>query len=160
VIESFETSAIVVGGRLKFAQADREALDRALHDVPDGTTLGLRLESERQKRATRTARANRYYWGCVLTPMSKDASAGDQSPEEIHDAMCAMFLPDQKKRIEFVNRMTGESLTVDTDPRRSSRLRGDEFFDFVEQVRKFALEFMNIQTADPDPKDWRAVRRT
>lgn len=103
----------------------------------------------------RSEQANAYYWNCVLLPMSEEGSGGDQSPEEIHDAMCAMFLDKEEQRVEFFNRMTGESLTVETDGRRSSKLDGERFYTFVEQVRKFALEFMGVRTEDPDPLYWR-----
>lgn len=109
----------------------------------------------RKHRNDRSERANAYYWGQVLTPMSKEHSDGDQSPEEIHDAMCARFLPDEKKRVAFFNKLTGETLEIETDTRRSSKLKGDEFYDFVEQVRKFALEFLGITTENPDPDYWR-----
>ncbi len=110
-------------------------------------------------KQTRSQRANRYYWSQVLGPMSKEGSEGDQTPGEIHDAMCSMFLPDERKRVEFFNRMTGEQMEVEIDPRRSSKLAGDEFFTFVEQVRKFALEFMGVHTEDPDPDYWRKRQR-
>lgn len=108
---------------------------------------------------TRSLRANNYYWGQVLTPMSIEGSNGDQSAEEIHDAMCEMFLPDEHKRVAFFNRMTGETLEVDTDHRRTSKLTGGPFYDFVEQVRKFALEFMGVRTEDPDPEYWRRKQK-
>ena len=91
--------------------------------------------------------------------MSKEGSDGDQSPEEIHDAMCAMYLPNESKRVEFFNRMTGERLEVETDTRRSSKQSASEFYDFVEKVRKFALEFMGVRTEDPDPEYWRKRER-
>lgn len=117
-----------------------------------GKELGVRIE---EWRDARSIQANNYYWGCVLTPMSESGSAGDQSPEEIHDAMCARFLPDEHKRVAFFNAMTGDRLEVEIDTRRSSKLKGDEFYDFVEKVRKFALEFMGVVTEDPDPLYWR-----
>jgi hypothetical protein len=112
----------------------------------------------RAHKDTRSERANAYYWRCVLTVMSEDGSDGDQSPEEIHDAMCEMFLPNEKKRVEFYNLMTDQKLGVEVDSRRSSKLKGDEFYTFVEKVRKFALEFMGIRTEDPDPEYWRHRR--
>jgi hypothetical protein len=103
----------------------------------------------------RSEQANAYYWGQVLTPMSQAASAVDQSPEDIHDAMCALFLPHEHKRVDFFNRLTGERLPIEVDARRSSKLGGRAFYEFVERVRKFALEFLGVETADPDPAYWR-----
>lgn len=104
---------------------------------------------------TRSARANRYYWGVVLTEISKAHSAGDQSVQEIHDAMCAQFLPNEKLEVEFFNLMTGEVIVIETDHRRSSKLTGTPFYEFVEKVRKFALEVLGVRTEDPDPEYWR-----
>lgn len=138
-------------GRFGLLEAEKEARQAYFR-----TLAGHRVDiTVRVHKDRRSEQANAYYWGQVLTPMSKDGSDGDQSPEEIHDAMCAMFLPDEPKRVAFFNRMTGETLEVETDARRSSRLKGDEFYTFVEQVRKFALEFLGVRTEDPDPNYWR-----
>lgn len=117
-----------------------------------GVVVTVKLASAAE---VRSQKANAYYWSQVLTPMSLENSAGDQTPEDIHDAMCAKFLPNESKRVAFFNRLTGEQLEVDTDPRRSSKLTGREFYRFVEQVRKFALEFLQLETQDPDPEYWR-----
>lgn len=141
----------LAGGRVLWDNAARFTQD--LKGLGDGSVVvKAKLMSA---SAVRSLRANAYYWACVLTVMSTEGSDGDQSPEDIHDAMCEMFLPDEQKRIEFVNRLTGETLTVETDGRRSSKLKGDDFYIFVEKVRKFALEFMGVRTEDPDPAYWR-----
>jgi hypothetical protein len=102
--------------------------------------------------AVRSEKANAYYWGCVLAEM---ATATGHSADEIHDAMCERFLPNESKRVEFFNKQTGEVLTVDVDHRRSSKLTGKAFYEFVEQVRQFAAEFLDVQTEDPNPEYWR-----
>lgn len=138
-------------GRVQWENAERFTKD--LKTLGNGAVVvKVKLQSA---SAVRSARANAYYWSSVLTPMSNEGSDGDQSPEDIHDAMCQMFLPDEQKRVEFLNRMTGETMTVETDGRRTSKLKGDEFYTFVEKVRKFALEFMGVETEDPDPNYWR-----
>ena len=136
---------------------NREGLKRALRDFPRGASVVVSIDVG--GRNLRSKKANAYYWSQVLTVMSKEGSDGDQSPEEIHDAMCAMFLPNESKRVEFFNRMTGERLEVETDTRRSSKQSASEFYDFVEKVRKFALEFMGVRTEDPDPEYWRKRER-
>lgn len=149
------TEAIGTGqlenGRVHWDNAER--FTKELKTLGNGAVVvKAKLQSA---SAVRSQRANAYYWSQVLTVMSIEGSAGDQSPEEIHDAMCEMFLPNEPKRVEFLNRLTGETLTVDTDARRSSKLKGDAFYTFVEKVRKFALEFMGVETEDPDPNYWR-----
>lgn len=130
-------------------QAFTSAQIRATLKQHAGTPIEVRI---RRHKATRSERANRYLWGVVYKLLAKE---NEQTPEDFHDAMCAMFLPDEKKRVEFFNKMTGECLTVEIDPRRSSKLKGDEFYDFVERVRLWGLEFLGVITPDPDKDYWR-----
>jgi hypothetical protein len=122
-----------------------------------------RLEGARQRADRRDGEARdgrggaqregeRLLLGCVLAEM---ATATGHSADEIHDAMCERFLPNESKRVEFFNKQTGEVLTVDVDHRRSSKLTGKAFYEFVEQVRQFAAEFLDVQTEDPNPEYWR-----
>ena len=147
-----EAPGLIANGELK--PEDLAGFRRAMKQMADGRYI-IRVEALSRRKSQRSIRANNYYWSQVLTPMSEEGSDGDQSPEDIHDAMCARFLPNEHKRVEFFNRMTGECLTVDTDTRRSSKLTGEDFYDFVEKVRKFALEFLGVVTEDPDPEYWR-----
>lgn len=103
--------------------------------------------------AIRSEKANAYYFGHVLERIH--VYCPEHSVEEIHDAMCALFLPNDKKRALFISRMTGAELELDLDDhRRSSRLNGKDFYQFVEKVRLWALEFYGCETYDPDP-EWR-----
>jgi hypothetical protein len=103
-------------------------------------------------QTTRSAKANRYYWGVVLKLIAEHTG---HKPEAIHDAMCEMFLPDEQARVEFFNRMTGEKLEVQVESQRSSKLNGMAFYDFVEEVRQWARDFLQVDTPDPDPEFWR-----
>lgn len=115
--------------------------------------LGERLAvTVKRYKATRSQKANAYLWGVVYELMAKDQ---EMTPEDIHDAMCERFLLNEHKRVAFFNRLTGECLEVETDGRRSSKLAGEPFFDFVERVREFARDFLNVHTPDPDPAYWR-----
>jgi hypothetical protein len=130
--------------RVEIAEAVAERFD-----------IGDRVEvTLKPYKATRSQRANRYLWGVVYELMAKDQ---EMTAEEIHDAMVERFLPNEHKRIAFFNRLTGECLEVETDGRRSSKLTGELFFDFVERVREFARDFLNVQTPEPDKDYWRKV---
>ena len=102
---------------------------------------------------TRSARANAYLWGPVYREI---AAYTGHTVEDIHEAMVARFLPSEQKRVAFFNRTSGEVLEVSTSRRRTSKLTGQAFFDFVEAVRQFAAEFLGVETEDPDPEYWRA----
>lgn len=150
--EKFSVLCTVRGGKLKLF--DRDGFDRELGRFMDGQELELTIREggDGARARIRSQKANAYLWGVIYPLMSLDTG---HSPEDIHDAMCERFLPNEQKRVDFFNKMTGESLTVETDARRSSKLAGSPFYDFVEEIRGFAREFLNVETPDPDPEYWR-----
>lgn len=137
------------GNRVVLNDEDEYRRDVGELHAKDGAALIVRVT-----RATRSDKANAYYWGVVLKRIEEGSESGN-SDVELHDAFCEMFLPTQGKQVEFFSRLTGESLSVVTDARRSSALSGVPFYDFVEKVREFAVRFWGIETPDPDPKYWR-----
>lgn len=135
-------------GVWRFSASENRALTMHLVALA-GKPIAVTIEDDKHLRSLR---ANAYYWSTVLPLLAKE---NEQTPEEVHDAMCAMFLPNEHKRIEFFNRLTGESLSMDVDVRRSSKLTGGPFYDFVERVRLWGVEFLGVVTPDPDPEYWR-----
>jgi hypothetical protein len=139
-------------GRISMETARDEIRDR-LYELR-GQHVGIRIEPYKN---IRSQEANAYLWGHVYAEMAKHSG---HSAEELHDLMCAKFLPNEKTRAEFYSRLTGEVLELEADGRRSSKLSGNAFYDFVEAVRQFAVEFLGVVTQDPDPDYWRKrVRR-
>lgn len=145
----FACLCTVRDGRLKLY--DLEGYARGLARFGNGVELELTL-CEGNRARLRSKKANAYLWGVVYALMSVHTG---HSPEDLHDAMCEKFLPSEQKRVEFFNKMTGERLEVETEVRRSSKLAGSPFYDFVENVRQFAREFLDVDTPDPDPEFWR-----
>jgi hypothetical protein len=149
MVEGFKGE--VVQGAWRWNPGEKRRLALCLSGLPDGP-----WEVPPPKRLTRSAKANAYYWSTVLRELAKHSG---NTTDEIHDAMCEMFLPNERRHVEFFNRMTGQSLAVEIDPRRSSKLTGGPFYDFVEQVRLWGLEFLGVTTPDPDPNYWRRAQR-
>lgn len=114
-----------------------------------GQHIDLTVEAHRDRRSEK---ANAYLWSTIYREL---AAYTGHTVEDIHAAMVERFLPSEHKRIEFFNRMSGEVLEITTDRRRTSKLTGTAFYDFVEQVRLFASEFLGVETEDPDPDYWR-----
>lgn len=98
---------------------------------------------------TRSVQANNYYWSCVVAPAIE---VNGDTDEDFHDEMCLRFLT--RRQVEILDYETGEAVQV-TIPGRSSRLKIHDFYQFVEQVRKFVGEFLGVTTEDPDPDYWR-----
>lgn len=140
-------------GHWRFKADERRALEMHVASL-SGKPIAVTVE---EAKNIRSAKANSYYWSTVLPLL---AAENEQTPEEVHDAMCALFLPNEHKRVEFFNRTTGESLAVDVDTRRTSKLSGGPFYDFVERVRLWGVEFLGVITPDPDPDYWRKRSKT
>lgn len=154
MIPAFRARVVDVEGtpRLRFTEAARRGFDMWLMTLLDKDVVLVAKEATN----TRSERANAYYWSTVLPLLAKE---NEQTEEEVHDAMCELFLPNERKRVEFFNRMTGETLAVECDGRRSSKLSGGKFYDFVERVRLWGVEFLGVVTPDPDPEYWRKRQR-
>jgi hypothetical protein len=112
-----------------------------------GKNVVVMIEEEAQ---TRSAQANRYYWGVVLRTMEQ--SNIGYTDEEFHELMLAKFAT--KKHYEIVNQQTGEVVEEYDITERSSAMKGKNFYKFVEQVRQFLAEFYGVVTEDPDPEYW------
>lgn len=100
----------------------------------------------------RSVKANAYYWGVVVAAAAKESG---QSENDIHTFWCEQFLPDERKRLIFHNRLTGSKLQVDVDSRRTSKLSGNPFYDYVENCRLWLQEWLGVTTPDPDKDYWR-----
>ena len=131
-------------GKLSFADGERRCLDRWLQTLRGRAVDVTVVEHE----ATRSTRANAYYWACVVAPAC--AHTGDE-PEDFHDEMCARFLT--RRQITVTDYATGAAEEI-VIPGRSSKLPISDFYHFVEQVRQFIGEFLGVTTDDPDPAYW------
>lgn len=155
MLEQFETVGEVTDTGYKFD--DAELVRRMLSGFKRGKVITtFKAAGANAEAQLRSRKANAYYRGVVLKLMAEHSG---HTTDELHDAMCEMFIPSEKKQIEFINEMTGEVVQVETDPRRSSKQSPTAFYDFVEQVRQWAREFLNVDTPDPDPLYWRKRAR-
>lgn len=134
-----------------FALDDKTAF---LNDVRQTQQLRGRevVVTVQPKSALRSIKANAYYWSVIVAAAAKESG---QTESDIHSFWCEQFLPDEKKRLLFFNRLTGTRLQVNVDSRRTSKLSGTPFYDFVENCRLWLQEYLGVTTPDPDPEYWR-----
>jgi hypothetical protein len=92
----------------------------------------------------RSIQQNRWYRGCVL-PALKEALTklwGEEpTNEEVHELLRQKFLSKEVSDPE-----TGQVMLI---PKSTASLTKEEFFVFVEKVRKWASEFLYINIPDP-----------
>ena len=131
-----------------FALDDRAGFQQALQAYK-GEEVTLTLQS---RSALRSAKANAYYWSVVVQAAVDESGQPDS---DIHSYWCELFLPEEKKRLQFFNRLSGERLQVTIDSRRTSKLTGTPFYDYVENCRLWLQEYLGVTTPDPDKDYWR-----
>lgn len=93
-------------------------------------------------RATRSLQANRYYFGVVLSALADHTG---YTPDELHELMKMKFLPKHLALTDGNGDIKGEFVMGGS----TRKLKVSEFFEFVEQVRRFAAEELNVYTPDP-----------
>lgn len=119
-------------GRLELD--DRESFSKAMRSFKRGR-VSVRVEIDRQRRSNR---ANRYYRGVVLHLISEHT--GDD-PNDLHEHFKRMFTE------PVIRTVLGKEIEIYTTREDDSQ----EFYDFVERVRRFALMDLGVDTPDPDP---------
>ena len=100
-----------------------------------------------RKHAIRSVEANRYY-RFALTLISEHTG---HSVDELHEWAKAKFLPAQHLAICDGNGEIKDELTVGGT---TTTLNSVEFYEFVEAIRQFAAQELDVDIPDPDP-EWK-----
>jgi hypothetical protein len=133
-LSSFSAAATITpDGRLVIA--DREAFNgqvQAMRRGPVSVDISIARPRHSQK-------ARGYYRGVVLRLICDHT--GDD-PSDLHDFFKRRFTE------PVVHTVLGEPFEVYTTAENDSQ----EFFDFVERIRNFALVELGVETPDPDPR--------
>lgn len=98
-----------------------------------------------RKRKTRTNPQNAYLWGIVYAGVLfglRDAGWEITDTEQVHEWCKQKFAAR-----EVINRDTGEVLSL---PRSTVAMNTAEFQTYVDQIRAFALEYLNVQIPAPN----------
>lgn len=98
----------------------------------------------KERQETRSVRANAYLWGVVYKAISDDTG---QEPEAIHEAMKQRFLT--QTDVVLINAKTGE-MEEHRVVGSSSKLKVHDFYQFVENVRLFAAEWLGLRIPEPN----------
>lgn len=133
----------VIHGTLHVAPAMRAALQEALLVWPDGPVT-LTVE---QATAARSPQANAYYWGVVVKALSSHTG---YSPDEIHEILKVKFLPKDVALLRGNGHLIAEFVIGGS----TTQLGVSEFFEYVEQIRQWAFEALDVDIPPPNPA-WR-----
>ncbi len=105
--------------------------------------LAVTIEVKLKKRF-RSDVQNAYYWGVVVAMISQRLRelGHDVDRDLTHEFLKGRFL-----YTEFTDPTSGEVMKI---PRKTSELATEEFMEYVEHVKQFAAETLDIYIPDPN----------
>lgn len=122
---------------------------KALYTLLRASKDGIYTITVRRKRKARTNDQNGWLWGCIyplLLEALLDAGWEYTSVEQVHE-----FFKGQCLKDSVVNRDTGEIVEF---PASTAIMDTITFSTYIQQLRQYAAEYLNLDIPDPD-KDWR-----
>lgn len=136
---SWEFSAPGVLQKGALLLRDRAAFEAGLAAFRDGeVTITVR-----RMVATRSAKANRYYWSVIV---KRIAAHTGYTPEETHTVLKQKFLPRTLAVLTEHGDIVDEVVIGGT----TTTLTREEFDDYCSQIRLWALEFLKVDVSDDE----------
>lgn len=129
----------IQGGRLFIR--NRRDFDRQLAQMREGSEVEIEVT---RRRATRSIPQNAFYWG-VLVHILSDYTGF--APDEMHELLKAKFIP---KRLSVCdgNGEIKDEFVLGGSTRKMNKL---EFGEYMESIRQWAAETLDVVIPDPDP---------
>ncbi len=123
---------------------------KTVYEAFRGFADGVYMLTAKRIRKNRSNDQNSYLWGCVY-PLMLDAliDAGWDdftNTEQVHE-----FCKSQFTKESAVNKFTSEIVEF---PHSTANMDTVTFSTYVDKIRDFAREFLNVEIPDPD-KFWR-----
>lgn len=134
-VQSFATSAVIAQGKLKLL--DRESLLRWAQSVGDGTELVLEV---REKKDKRSLRANRAYWGLLVTPLAEHLGYDRDEIDDLHEGLLMLYSGTHVDKVS----------QKEVPNKRSRKMNTSEFHDFMEWTVRYAAKEHGITLELPD----------
>lgn len=105
--------------------------------------LAVTIEVKLKKRV-RSDVQNAYYWGVVVAMISERLR---ELGHEVDRDLTHEFLKGRFLYSELTDPSTGEVMRI---PKKTSELATSEFMDYLEHVKQFAAETLDIYIPDPN----------
>ena len=116
-------------------------LDETINNLP----LGDYVITITPNRKTRSNQQNAYLWGIVYPAVLfglQDAGWEITDEEQVHEYCKQAFAAR-----EVINKDTGEVLSL---PNSTARMQTAEFNVYVDKIKAFALEYLNVTIPEPN----------
>ena len=133
--------------RIYFNRTDppTESSRQLLNETLDSLPLGDYVITITPNRKTRSNQQNAYLWGIVYPSVLfglQDAGWEIIDEEQVHEYCKQAFAAR-----EVINKDTGEVLSL---PSSTARMQTAEFNVYVDKIKAFALEYLNITIPEPN----------
>ena len=118
---------------------------RLLNEMLDSLPLGDYVITITPNRKTRSTQQNAYLWGVVYPAVLfglQDAGWEITHEEQVHEYCKQAFAAR-----EVINKDTGEVLSL---PSSTARMQTAEFNVYVDKIKAFALEYLNVTIPEPN----------
>lgn len=141
-------TGFIVDGSLQLR--NRKAFVESLRDMDDGDVMVSVAKAE----VCRSNQQNSYYWSIL----ERVADATGMTPLDAHAWFKSRFL---SRPMVFANKDTGQ-VEEQQVPVSTRSLPPSDFFDYTEEVRVFAAEFLNVSCETPNRwlrnnRDWNGL---
>ena len=127
----------MVNGRFVFANGEQALYNRYMATLKPEVPLELVVKVRRKRRSLNQ---NAYYW-FIIDLLIKESAMEGYTKDEAHGAMKLLFLS--------VNKGSGKPPTV----RSTADLNTKEFTDYIEAIRLWARDFLEIEIPNADKVD-------
>lgn len=133
--------------RIYFNRTDppTESSRQLLNETLDSLPLGDYVITITPNRKTRSNQQNAYLWGIVYPSVLfglQDAGWEIIDEEQVHEYCKQAFAAR-----EVINKDTGEVISL---PNSTARMQTAEFNVYVDKIKAFALEYLNITIPEPN----------
>ena len=133
--------------RIYFNKTDppTESSFRLLDETINNLPLGDYVITITPNRKTRSTQQNAYLWGIVYPAVLfglQDAGWEITHEEQVHEYCKQAFAAR-----EVINKDTGEVLSL---PSSTARMQTAEFNVYVDKIKAFAFEYLNITIPEPN----------
>jgi hypothetical protein len=122
---------------------NRPLFDEEVRAMSREKDLAVTIEVKMKKRF-RSDVQNAYYWGVVVAMVSERLR---ELGHEVDRDLTHEFLKGRFLYSELTDPTTGEVMRI---PRKTSELATEEFIEYLEHVKQFAAETLDIYIPDPN----------
>lgn len=122
---SFSAAGVIDKGAVKLL--DRRSLAAWAKTVGDGTPLTVEIK---EKKDQRSIRANRAYWGLLVTPLAEHLGYDRDEIEDLHEGLLMLYSGTHVDKVS----------QKEVPNKRSRKMNTSEFHDFMEWTVRYAAK--------------------